>query len=330
MGPACGEDSIQFWGAKTLSNDKIDKLIQGMERREKRALARAISVVENKEEGMEELLIYAYRNMNDHALIVGMTGPGGAGKSTTVDRLIQEFRARGKTVGVMAVDPSSPYTGGAFLGDRIRMGNHNVDHGVFIRSFGSRGCMGGISEGTKHALYLFKNYDFDVILIESLGIGQDETEITNFVDVTVVTVVPGYGDQVQIAKAGMQEIADIFVVNKADKPDAMEFYHQMAAQLLHIPEEIRPIILTTIATEGTGIPELADTIVQVGEKQLDKRPVKASSRVRSEIETITLEGVRRRLKGSIDHLVEPVLDRQMTPFDASQRLLRGIQTDESI
>ena len=303
-----------------MDEKRINEALEGLKKKQKRALSRAISIVENHEEGMELVLEHAYKNMNDNALLIGITGPGGAGKSTSVDKIIEEFRKRGMKVGVMAVDPSSPYTGGAFLGDRIRMFKHSSDDGVYIRSFGSRGAMGGISEGTKNALYLFKNFDFDVILIESLGIGQDETEITNFVDVTVVTVVPGFGDSVQIAKAGMQEIADIFVINKADKPDAQAYYNQMKEQLLSIPEEIRPLLMTTIATTGKGIPEMVDALIDVGNRQLGKRKQKEAARVRHEIRSQAMDRIMERIDGDVETLAEAVLERKMTPFRAAQMI----------
>ncbi len=303
-----------------MDEKRINEALEGLKKKQKRALSRAISIVENHEDGMELVLEHAYKNMNDNALLIGITGPGGAGKSTSVDKIIEEFRKRGMKVGVMAVDPSSPYTGGAFLGDRIRMFKHSSDDGVYIRSFGSRGAMGGISEGTKNALYLFKNFDFDVILIESLGIGQDETEITNFVDVTVVTVVPGFGDSVQIAKAGMQEIADIFVINKADKPDAQAYYNQMKEQLLSIPEEIRPLLMTTIATTGKGIPEMVDALIDVGNRQLGKRAQKEAARVRHEIRSQAMDRIMERIDGDVETLAEAVLERKMTPFRAAQMI----------
>lgn len=311
-----------------MDEKRVYGAIEGLQRKEKRFLSRAITIVENHEEGMEIILDHAYRNMNDHALLIGITGPGGAGKSTTVDKIIDEFRRRGKKVGIMAVDPSSPYTGGAFLGDRIRMFRHSSDDDVYIRSFGSRGAMGGISEGTKNALYLFKNFDFDVILIESLGIGQDETEITNFVDVTVVTVVPGFGDSVQIAKAGMQEIADIFVINKADKPDAQAYYNQMKEQLLGIPEELRPLLLTTIATTGQGIREMVDALEEVGEKQKYKRAQKEAARVRSEIRTQAMDKIMERIDGDIEALAKEVLEKKMTPFKAASMINEKVDIKE--
>jgi LAO/AO transport system kinase len=302
-----------------------EQLIESLKAGSPRGLAKAITFVENKEEGLPELMNFAYKNMRDSALILGVTGPGGAGKSTMVDKIIKLFRKQGKRVGVIAVDPSSPYSGGAFLGDRVRMSVHNLDEGVFIRSFGSRGSTGGISQGTKQCLYLFKNYDFDVIIIESLGIGQDETEISNFVDVTVVTVVPGYGDSIQIAKAGMQEIADIFVINKADKPGAEEFYHQMLSSLEMLPEELRPLILKTVASTGSGVPELVDAIARLGETYLPKRKEKDRLRIIREIQSEVAFRINHEIGGLIERKAQSVFEGKATPFEVTDEIFHEIR-----
>jgi len=307
-----------------MSTINIDQLICLLGEKDKRAFAKALSIVENKEKGAIEILNYAYRNLSDKALIVGITGPGGAGKSTLVDKVIKHFRLKGKKVGVIAVDPSSPYTGGAFLGDRIRMSNHSTDSHVYIRSFANRGAMGGISNSTKNVLYLYKSFDFDVIIVESLGIGQDETEITNFVDVTVVTVVPGFGDSIQMAKAGMQEIADIFVINKADKPDAEEYYQQMLASLAMIPDEIRPVILKTIATNDTGVDELVEQVCIVGQKNWAKRDKKTIARVKAEIRTELIYLMEINLAKLVDFLSEKVFKGEASPFEVSQDIYEHI------
>lgn len=265
----------------------MDKILSG----DRRAFAQGISVIEDRRKGWQELLNEAYKNMNDHALIIGITGPGGAGKSTLTDKIIAEYRKQGKKVGVIAVDPSSPFSGGAVLGDRVRMGAHSTDPDVFIRSLGSRGCIGGISEGTKRVLYLFKTFDFDVIIVESLGVGQDETEITNFADVTLVALVPGFGDSIQMAKAGIQEIGDIFIVNKSDHPDAELFTNQLKFSFGDIPLEERPPIINTVASDGKGLDELMAAIAAVVPKEYARREEKARRRINIEIESEILEKI---------------------------------------
>lgn len=233
---------------------KAGDLLERFQAHDWRALARAITIVEN--DGQEKPLVMraAYRDAGKDCMVVGLTGAGGAGKSTLVDCLISAYREEGATVGVLAVDPSSPYTGGALLGDRLRMGRHSGDPGVFVRSFASRGELGGISQGAKDALYLYKAFGFDVILLESLGAGQGETDIRNFTDVTAVVLAPGNGDDIQLAKAGIQEIADIFVLNKMDRPGAGSLHLQLSAMLDLLPAERRPMLVRTAASKGRGIP----------------------------------------------------------------------------
>ena len=303
-------------------------LIAGMREGSRRILAKAISVVENGEDGRAEVLEYAYRTMKECFLVLGVTGVGGAGKSTLIDKLVAAYRAKGLTVGVIAVDPSSPYSGGAVLGDRVRMAAHNSDTGVFIRSLGSRGAFGGISQGSKDVLYLYKSFGFDVILVESLGVGQAETEITHFVDVTTVLLVPGYGDAIQMAKAGVQEIADIFVINKSDRPEADALYYQLLTTFDNLPEELQPLVVKTIASENTGIPELLAAVEKAQVRQAPNKESKKRTRVECEIAS----GVRRqfdeRLDEEVRRMMGPVLNDEFTPFVAAERIGAKISLKE--
>ena len=223
-----------------------------------RALARAVTAIENSDPRAAELL----RDLAPYvgnAVIVGITGPPGAGKSTLVDALARELRARNRTVAVIAVDPSSRVTGGAILGDRIRMLQHHADPGIFIRSVATRGASGGVASATGDLARLMDAAGWNFVLIETVGVGQDEIAVRGMTQVTVVVLVPGMGDDVQALKAGIMEIADIFVVNKADRPGAGDAEGDLAAAL-SLAGGSRPRILFTIATEGKGIVELADAI----------------------------------------------------------------------
>jgi LAO/AO transport system kinase len=255
--------------------------------------------------------------MKDSTLILGVTGTGGAGKSTLIDKLISVFRFTDKTVGVIAVDPSSPYTGGAVLGDRARMAGHSQDTGGFIRSLGSRGAFGGISQGTKEVLYLYKSFGFDVIIVESLGVGQAETEITNFVDVTAVILVPGYGDAIQMAKAGIQEIADIFIINKSDRPEAELLYSQLLATFDHLEIDKRPLVVKTVASENKGILELIAAINTALVRQTPNLPAKKRARVEIEIITEVRAHFDAVVYARTRELLDQVLNDQMTPFQAA-------------
>lgn len=298
----------------------ILELLERFQRRDWRVMGKAVSIVENQEDGFLEILDYAWKAAREDCLIVGITGAGGVGKSTLIDKIIRTCRARDLTVGVLAVDPSSPYTGGAMLGDRVRMNAHSSDPGVYIRSFASRGSFGGISQGAKSALYLYKAFGFDVILLESLGVGQAETDISCFVDVTAVILAPGNGDGIQLAKAGTQEIADIFVINKGDKPETDMLRMQLTAEFAVIPEEYRPVILETIATEGTGVDQLTDCFYQVSGRLLPARRTKRQARIENEIFTGAARFYEPQLRWYAQEFSQEVLAGNITPFEAAVRL----------
>ncbi|MGH9331232.1 MAG: methylmalonyl Co-A mutase-associated GTPase MeaB [Vicinamibacterales bacterium] len=244
-----------------------------------RAVARAISLVEDETVGAAALVRDLFPRTG-RAYLVGVTGPPGAGKSTLVDRLTAAWRAAGRTIGVIAVDPTSPFTGGAILGDRVRMQAHAGDEGVFIRSMATRGHLGGLASTTGDAADVLDAAGKDLILIETVGVGQDEVDIVRTADVSVVVIVPGTGDEVQALKAGIMEIADIFVVNKADREGADRTAASIEAMLAlqtYPPGAWRPPILKTEAIAAKGIVELVETIERF-RAQTRKRSARAAAR----------------------------------------------------
>src|SRR5437763_10762454 len=247
----------------TLSslNPEIQTWIEQLRAGDARALARAISVVENHSPGWSELLKALFPHTG-RARILGLTGPPGAGKSTLVDQLARYYRKQNHTVGIIAVDPTSPYTGGAILGDRIRMQEHFSDPGIYIRSMATRGSLGGLARTTADIAMVLDASGRDIVMIETVGVGQDEVDIVRVADITVVILVPGMGDDVQSIKAGIMEIADIFVINKSDHEGAERVEREIRAlqSLATRVDNWTPPIIKTVATEGTGISELAVAI----------------------------------------------------------------------
>ena len=231
-----------------------------------RAIARGVSAIENRERDAELLLRQLFP-FTGRAFRVGITGAPGTGKSTLVDRLAAHYRAERKTVGVIAVDPSSPFTGGAILGDRIRMQGHAKDEGIFIRSMATRGFLGGLAQATGDTALLLDAAAKEMILVETVGVGQGEIEIVRLADCTLVVLMPGMGDDVQNLKAGLMEIGDIFVVNKADREGAGRFEEQLRTILAIVPEREgwKPSVVRTVATEGKGVGELASEIAKYRE-----------------------------------------------------------------
>jgi LAO/AO transport system kinase len=228
-----------------------------------RAISRAITAIENHEEVADDLLRLLFYDTG-RAYVIGLTGAPGTGKSTLVDRLAAGYRKQGKTVGIIAVDPTSPFTGGAILGDRIRMQGHSHDEGIFIRSMATRGFLGGLARATADVSLLLDAAGKDIVLIETVGVGQDEVDIVRLANCTLVVLVPGLGDDVQNMKAGLMEIGDIFVLNKADRDGADRFEQQLQAMLQLSPDRYgwHSEIARTVATEGKGIVELMEAIAR--------------------------------------------------------------------
>lgn len=234
----------------------MEELIKGVRQRDRRSIARAITLIEGASDEAEALAEALYP-LTGNAYIVGITGPPGAGKSTLLNRLIAHLRDEGLTVGVIAVDPTSPFSGGALLGDRIRMTEHALDEGVFIRSMGTRGHLGGLAAATQDAVRVLDAAGYDVILVETVGVGQTELSIMELADTVVLVLTPGAGDIVQVWKAGIMEIADLFLVNKADREGVRKLIADLEEMLDLAGERAwRPPVVATVATERRGIDDL--------------------------------------------------------------------------
>jgi LAO/AO transport system kinase len=300
----------------------------------KRAIARAISAVEAGENEGTRLLMQVFPHTG-HALVIGITGAPGAGKSTLVDRLAALYRSREQTVGIIAVDPSSPFTGGAILGDRIRMQGMATDPGIFIRSMAARGNLGGLARATTDAATILDAAGYDRILIETVGVGQDEVDIVKTADVTVVVLVPGMGDDIQAIKAGIMEIGDVFVINKADRDGVLRTERELES-LLSIserPDGWNPLIVKTVATEDKGLDQLAESITSYqsfvskkGDAGLEKRTKIAEHRIvellRDRLFRIAIE--KGLAEGELHKLAQSVVDRSRDPYSVVEEIITRI------
>jgi len=303
---------------------KVVNIIELMENRHIRGLPKAISIIENDEEGRDEILDYAFRKGSNSGIVLGFTGPPGAGKSTLLCSIIRQYRLVGKKVGVIAVDPTSPYSGGAVLGDRIRMQEHNADPGVYIRSLASRKAHGGLSDVTKYVLYLYRAFGFDVILLETLGVGQDEIDVTKYADITAVLLIPGYGDSIQLLKAGIMEIADVFIINKSDKIGADTLKKQLENIIYVMDENRRPLIVNTIADQNVGITETIEALEKVNQRNLGQKELKYRQRISAEIRSSVSYRYEKEVDRHIEEMVEKVLKATMTPIEASKEILKRL------
>jgi LAO/AO transport system kinase len=305
------------------------KLVAGVLDGDGRALARAISLVEDEAPAGIELLQVVHAKTG-RAYLVGVTGPPGAGKSTLVDRLTIEARREGRQVGVIAVDPTSPFTGGAVLGDRVRMGRHASDSAVFIRSMATRGQLGGVARATGDVAMLLDAAGKDVVIIETVGVGQDEVEITRTADISIVVLVPGAGDEIQALKAGVMEIADIFVVNKADRDGADRLVQAVSANLAlkaYGPDEWKPPILKTVATTGEGIAELWAAIAEFrtrSAKATDRRRARHEHRLRERLSHQFLQDLERALpEGQLSRTTDRIVSGDIDPYSAAAELIKA-------
>ena len=309
-----------------MARDLSSQVLKG----DHRAVAKAISIVEAGGEQGRKLIQELYRHTGQ-AFSIGVTGPTGTGKSTLVDKIIEEYRKRGRSVGVLAIDPSSAFTGGALLGDRVRMMDHSLEEKVYIRSMASRGDLGGLARAARNTIRVLDAAGMDIIIVETVGAGQTEVQIATTVDATVVVLMPQLGDEVQAFKAGFAEIGDLFVINKADLVNPAKTIYNIASGLQE-RDRWRPPVLKTVAVKGTGVPAVVDALEKF-RKHLEAggfREKRLRKRIESELVDAAFSDFYhqtvKRLEGEkeLDALVGRVVKRDLDPETAASRLVEII------
>jgi LAO/AO transport system kinase len=310
----------------------LGALVERARQGEARAVARLISMVEDGDGRLPELAALLAPHTG-RAQIIGLTGAPGVGKSTTTNEMVRAFRAEGHRVGVLAVDPSSPFSGGAILGDRIRMQDHATDAGVYIRSMSTRGQLGGLAAATPQAVRVLDAAGCDIVMVETVGVGQAEVEVAGLADTTLVLLAPGMGDAIQAAKAGILEIADVFVVNKADRDGADATYRDIQGMIglgQRGPGEWRPQVVRAVASRGEGMDDVVAAVAKhrAWLSEHDQLRVRRQGRAAAEVEAIALALLRERI-GSVPgaplaELATEVATGALDPYTAADRLLAGL------
>ncbi len=306
----------------------LTDLFEPLRRGEQRALGRAISWMENGHPGARDLMARLWPHLG-RASVIGITGSPGAGKSTLTDQVARTLRAQGQRVGILAVDPTSPFSGGAILGDRIRMGRCAADPGIFIRSMATRGALGGLARATQDAIDLLDAAGFDTVIVETVGVGQDEVDVVSCVQTCCVVLVPGMGDEIQAIKAGIMEVADLFVINKADRDGADQVEAGIESmKSLSMPSGWDPPVVRTVAQQGEGIQPFLDRVAEHGVwlRAHGGLARKARERARLRFESLLAEAALRQAKAragsdKVEDAIQRIADRTLDPYTAVADLL---------
>jgi LAO/AO transport system kinase len=306
-------------------------LIKEIRRGNARAIAKAISLAENDPVAAQKLMRQVFARRKD-AVILGVTGAPGTGKSTLVDQLIGRLRSSGRKIGIVAVDPSSPFSGGAILGDRIRMMRHSTDANVFIRSMATRGHLGGLAKATGEAIAIFEAAGKDFVLVETVGVGQDEVEVIKLADLVLVVLTPDAGDEIQAFKAGIMEIADIFVINKADHPGSEKMERQLRAMLdLGLADKDKPPVVKTVATKGKGIDEVISEVDRLmGKRDRRAQEVRRKRLLAWMLRDVTREKIDLLISRDIPdsvfmEFVDQIYHRRTDPYTVADKLIARLK-----